>query len=119
MEKVYVVSFPGYGPNCEENDGFGAEVFLVSQAEWKQVAKDMKQLSNDKNVKTFVGFDYTCGGHGCLIDFDIKEAYDQIEIIEKTPTVEVLKVIRKIESDHFWQELLTWIKGHKNKEILF
>jgi hypothetical protein len=109
-----VIYFPGYGPNCEENDGFGAEVFLISKTEWKRTQQKMLWYGTDRSKppqsrKSYASFDYSCGAHGCLIDFDMLEAFETLQVVEDKPTKEVISVIQKMESKKFWEALQKWL----------
>ena len=115
MTTLNVIYFPGYGPNCSENDGFGPEVFLTPTHVWERTVQQMQCYGNDHNKsydeqKTYVAFDFSCGMHGCLIDFDIFDAFRTLQVIQENPSKDVISVIRKIEGTKFWDVLQHWLK---------
>jgi len=108
-----IIEFPGSGTNCDDNDGFTTEIFIVTEKRWKEIEKSLETLKA-KSVNGYTEFDYTSGGHGCIITIDFFEAFKECRILEKKAHPAVVKFAKKIQSTRFLGELTRWIarKSH-------
>lgn len=112
--EMLVIRFPGSGTNCKENDGFGEEIFAISNEKWESLSASIKKI---KEVSTcgYEEFDYSNGGHGCIITIDFIEAFEACDILEENAHPEVVKFVAKIQSTNFLRELEYWIKNEEEE----
>jgi len=111
-----VVKFPG-GSVCDDGHGFGSEIFIVEKKKWDQLVQKVENLRKKKK-KCVKSFDYSNGGHGCVIEIDFLEEFESCEILEKTPSKSVVDFVKKIHSTNFleaFEDQLSKIVQDKSK----
>jgi len=80
---------------CSENDGIPSCMKLISRNEWN----DLVSKADSLNV-ICSSYDYSCGGHGCMIDIDFKDMIKNTRVIDNL-SKDVIDFISKIENSKF------------------
>jgi len=80
-EIIYLKS-PASEENCEENDGIPECIFRINKKEWLDIGKI---LNEDPRYYENIEKDYSSGGHGCILRFNLLKMYKDTKKINFIP----------------------------------
>jgi len=98
------------GPNCEDNDGLPSCVFQVKASEWKALGQELKKAGKAARC---VEYDSSNGGHGCILQNDFMDLYENAKVIERDPCPKVLAFVGKIQNKSFLEMVHEWLEGRR------
>jgi len=95
-KKIYIMNPTTiWCSECES--GIERSIFKVSQKKWKKIGKRLKTCSDCK-----IEMDFSSGGHGCILFFDLQQIYDDCIVIEK-----ISRSVYKVFKSNYVLELLS------------
>lgn len=82
---------------CDDNDGIPVCVALVSEKKWNKMLSLINMFSKSLSC---IEEDYSSGGHGCVIAYDIPEMISQCKVISNL-SLDTISFIKMIEDRTF------------------
>lgn len=86
---------------CEDNDGLPECIFIIKKSEWERYGKILEENKEHATIE----HDFSSGGHGCIIYYDLLKMWKEAEILEENPNENVLKFVAKIKNDAYIAEI--------------
>ena len=76
LHKEIYICHPSNGNSCKLGHGLDAATFKVKKNRWKEICEFVEKNRNNPEMFN-LECDFTEGGHGCVIDIDLLEIYDE------------------------------------------
>jgi hypothetical protein len=99
-DSILIVKTPE-SSRCEDNDGLPECIFIIKKSEWERYGK----ILEENKQHTTIEHDFSSGGHGCIIYYDLLKMWKEAEILEQNPSADILQFVKKIENDAYIAEI--------------